>query len=177
MACPWAMPTEASGLPVGCQGLPRHALVCAMASHGLSMACLGVCHGMPMGCHGLPRHALVCAMASPWGAMACHGLPWCVPWAAHGVPRLAMACLGVWHGKPWAATTCLGVCHGKPWVAHGMPWCVPRKVMPVPNFFWPVQISQIVILNSLYDTCNVSHASNPTHYPFSIFYDFLYFFN
>ena len=75
----------------------------------------------------------------------------------------AMAC-------PWAA-------HGKPWPAHGMPWCVPRQVMRVPNLFLPVQTSQIVLLNSLYDTWNVSHASTPTHYRFSIFYEFLYFFN
>jgi hypothetical protein len=72
-------------------------------------------------------------------------------------------------------------CHDMPWcvpyAAHGMPWCVPRQVMRVPNLFLPVQTSQIVLLNSLHDTWNVSHASTPTHYRFSIFYEFLYFFN
>jgi hypothetical protein len=68
---PWCVPWQAHGVPrlalaclgvwhgkpwaaMGCHGMPwcvpRHALVCAMASHGLPMACLGVCHDKSCAC-------------------------------------------------------------------------------------------------------------------------------
>ena len=148
-------------MPMGCNVLPRHALVCATAcpwgakaSHARATACLGVCHAKAMRCQGKPWPATACLGVCHAQPMGCQGLPW----HAHGQcqPRL-VAC--PWHalvcatGCPWGAKASHGLpraalvcataspwvakaCHGMPWWpamgCHDMPWCVPRLAMAYP---------------------------------------------
>ena len=153
---PMSNQTEVSSMPMGCNVLPRHALVCATAcpwgakaSHARATACLGVCHAKAMRCQGKPWPATACLGVCHAQPMGCQGLPW----HAHGQcqPRL-VAC--PWHalvcatGCPWGAKASHGlpraalVCAtASPWVAkacHGMPWCVAWPAMGCHDMPWCV---------------------------------------